>query len=215
MLQGFLQQASCWVRLPQRVSILFFPHRADGHYYAIIYFSTMSFLRWKRKLQLIGQSGQKTWVTVRPFVHVGQYKPLLFPPTSHYFVCELRETADIICVISVWKFEVCRVTLFQSALLIIPLSVAVVRGQTAAVHEAVRTERAQELDRVLIQQLQERCEQQDLQLQSLQAQLKKASLCLDVFSITTQHFCLKVGYSSAPAPRHGKQTWFCLHYTKF
>ncbi|XP_034404908.1 microtubule-associated tumor suppressor candidate 2 [Cyclopterus lumpus] len=65
------------------------------------------------------------------------------------------------------------------------------RGRTAAVHGAVRTERAQELDRVLIQQLQERCEQQDLQLQSLQAQLKKASLCLDVFSITTQHFCLK------------------------
>ncbi|XP_068570508.1 microtubule-associated tumor suppressor candidate 2 isoform X2 [Cebidichthys violaceus] len=64
-------------------------------------------------------------------------------------------------------------------------------GRTAAVHGAVRTERAQELDRVLIQQLRERCEQQDLQLQSLQAQLKKASLCLDVFSITTQHFCQK------------------------
>ncbi|XP_068440575.1 microtubule-associated tumor suppressor candidate 2 homolog isoform X2 [Clinocottus analis] len=66
-----------------------------------------------------------------------------------------------------------------------------VHGRTAAVHGAVRTVKAQELDRVLIQQLRERCEQQDLQLQSLQAQLKKASLCLDVFSITTQHFCLK------------------------
>ncbi|XP_074496470.1 microtubule-associated tumor suppressor candidate 2 isoform X1 [Sebastes fasciatus] len=66
-----------------------------------------------------------------------------------------------------------------------------VRGRTAAVPGAVRTDRAQELDRVLIQQLRERCEQQDLQLQSLQAQLKKASLCLDVFSITTQHFCHK------------------------
>ncbi|XP_031719358.1 microtubule-associated tumor suppressor candidate 2 isoform X2 [Anarrhichthys ocellatus] len=66
-----------------------------------------------------------------------------------------------------------------------------VRGQTAAADRAVQTERAQELDRVLIQQLRERCEQQDLQLQSLQAQLKKASLCLDVFSITTQHFCQK------------------------
>ncbi|KAM7399017.1 hypothetical protein PAMP_018311 [Pampus punctatissimus] len=66
-----------------------------------------------------------------------------------------------------------------------------VRGRTAAVHGAVRTERAQELDRALIQQLRERCEQQDLQLQSLQAQLKKASLCLDVFTITTQHFCHK------------------------
>ncbi|KAG8001889.1 Microtubule-associated tumor suppressor candidate 2 [Nibea albiflora] len=66
-----------------------------------------------------------------------------------------------------------------------------VRGRTAAVHGAVRTEKAQELDRALIQQLRERCEQQALQLQSLQAQLKKASLCLDVFSITTQHFCHK------------------------
>ncbi|XP_070762064.1 microtubule-associated tumor suppressor candidate 2 [Enoplosus armatus] len=66
-----------------------------------------------------------------------------------------------------------------------------VRGRTAAVQGAVRTERAQELDRALIQQLRERCEQQALQLQSLQAQLKKASLCLDVFSITTQHFCHK------------------------
>ncbi|XP_068601880.1 microtubule-associated tumor suppressor candidate 2 [Brachionichthys hirsutus] len=64
-------------------------------------------------------------------------------------------------------------------------------GQSAAVHSAVQTERAQELDRVRIQQLRERCEQQSLQLQSLQAQLKKASLCLDVFSITTQHFCHK------------------------
>ncbi|XP_068172597.1 microtubule-associated tumor suppressor candidate 2 [Antennarius striatus] len=64
-------------------------------------------------------------------------------------------------------------------------------GQSSAVHNAVQTERAQELDRALIQQLRERCEQQTLQLQSLQAQLKKASLCLDVFSITTQHFCHK------------------------
>ncbi|XP_024132520.1 microtubule-associated tumor suppressor candidate 2 isoform X2 [Oryzias melastigma] len=64
------------------------------------------------------------------------------------------------------------------------------RGQTA-VSGAVRTVRAQQLDRALIQQLQERCDQQALQLQSLQAQLKKASLCLDVFSITTQHFCHK------------------------
>ncbi|XP_034460327.1 microtubule-associated tumor suppressor candidate 2 homolog isoform X3 [Hippoglossus hippoglossus] len=65
------------------------------------------------------------------------------------------------------------------------------RGQTAAVHGSARTDRAQELDRALVQQLRERCEQQALQLLSLQAQLKKASLCLDVFSITTQHFCQK------------------------
>ncbi|XP_012730678.2 microtubule-associated tumor suppressor candidate 2 homolog isoform X1 [Fundulus heteroclitus] len=62
------------------------------------------------------------------------------------------------------------------------------RGRTAAVHGAPRTGRPQELDRALIQQLQERCEQQALQLQTLQVQLKKASLCLDVFSITTLHF---------------------------
>lgn len=76
-------------------------------------------------------------------------------------------------------------------------SVPVVRGQTTTVHGIARPERVQELDRALIQQLRERCEQQDLQLQSLQAQLKKASLCLDVFTITTQHFCHKVGYSRA------------------
>ncbi|XP_053176157.1 microtubule-associated tumor suppressor candidate 2 [Scomber japonicus] len=66
-----------------------------------------------------------------------------------------------------------------------------VRGRTAAVHGAGRPDRVQELDQALIKQLRERCEQQDLQLQSLQAQLKKASLCLDVFTITTQHFCHK------------------------
>ncbi|XP_034722928.1 microtubule-associated tumor suppressor candidate 2 isoform X2 [Etheostoma cragini] len=65
------------------------------------------------------------------------------------------------------------------------------KPQSPAIPGVVGTERAQELDRALIQQLRERCEQQDLQLQSLQAQLKKASLCLDVFSITTQHFCHK------------------------
>uniref|UniRef100_A0A672ZK62 Microtubule associated tumor suppressor candidate 2 n=1 Tax=Sphaeramia orbicularis TaxID=375764 RepID=A0A672ZK62_9TELE len=69
--------------------------------------------------------------------------------------------------------------------------VCAVRGRTAVVHGAVRADRSQELDRALIQQLQERCEQQALQLQTLQAQLKKASLCLDVFTITTQHFCRK------------------------
>lgn len=69
-----------------------------------------------------------------------------------------------------------------------------VRGRAAD-----QAERTQELDRALIQQLRERCEQQNLQLQILQAQFKKASMCLDVFSITTQHFCQKVGSS-------GKQT---------
>uniref|UniRef100_A0A3B5ANU3 Microtubule associated tumor suppressor candidate 2a n=1 Tax=Stegastes partitus TaxID=144197 RepID=A0A3B5ANU3_9TELE len=83
-----------------------------------------------------------------------------------------------------------------SSLFPLLLCVSVVRGRPAASHAAVRPERTQELDRALIQQLRERCEQQALQLQSLQAELKKASLCLDVFSITTQHFCHKLKYLS-------------------
>lgn len=51
--------------------------------------------------------------------------------------------------------------------------------------------RSQDADRQLMERLQQRCEQQALQLEALQAQLHKASLCLDVFTITTQHFCLK------------------------
>lgn len=66
-----------------------------------------------------------------------------------------------------------------------------VRGRSAD-----QADRTQELDRALIQQLRERCEQQNLQLQILQAQFNKASMCLDVFSITTQHFCHKVGGAS-------------------
>lgn len=42
-----------------------------------------------------------------------------------------------------------------------------------------------------MERLQQRCEHQALQLETLQAQLHKASLCLDVFTITTQHFCKK------------------------
>lgn len=83
------------------------------------------------------------------------------------------------------------------------LCVSIVGGRTAAAPGVVGTEQAQELDRALIQQLRERCEQQDLQLQSLQAQLKKAFLCLDIFSITTQHFCHKVGNSRARGPQQG------------
>ncbi|XP_047246829.1 microtubule-associated tumor suppressor candidate 2 homolog isoform X4 [Girardinichthys multiradiatus] len=65
------------------------------------------------------------------------------------------------------------------------------RGRTTVVHSAPRTGRSQELDQALFRELQERCEQQALQLKTLQAHLKKASLCLDVFSITTLHFCDK------------------------
>ncbi|XP_037123822.1 microtubule-associated tumor suppressor candidate 2 isoform X2 [Syngnathus acus] len=60
---------------------------------------------------------------------------------------------------------------------------------------------SQEVDRALIKLLRERCEQQARQLNSLQAQLKKASLCMSVFSITTQHFCHK---SESAAVREGE-----------
>ncbi|XP_071214226.1 microtubule-associated tumor suppressor candidate 2 homolog isoform X3 [Salvelinus alpinus] len=49
----------------------------------------------------------------------------------------------------------------------------------------------QECERALVQKLRERCEDQARQLLSLQAELKKASLGLEVFAITTQHFCHK------------------------
>ncbi|XP_055004013.1 microtubule-associated tumor suppressor candidate 2 isoform X2 [Boleophthalmus pectinirostris] len=62
------------------------------------------------------------------------------------------------------------------------------RARTMVVHGSLRS---QDTDRQLMEQLQRRCEQQALQLQTLQAQLHKASLCLDVFTITTQHFCHK------------------------
>ncbi|XP_076002310.1 microtubule-associated tumor suppressor candidate 2-like [Genypterus blacodes] len=54
--------------------------------------------------------------------------------------------------------------------------------------EVERAERAQEVERALVQQLRERCEEQAVQLQSLQVQLKKAFLCLDVLAVTTQHY---------------------------
>ncbi|XP_055082041.1 microtubule-associated tumor suppressor candidate 2 isoform X2 [Periophthalmus magnuspinnatus] len=62
------------------------------------------------------------------------------------------------------------------------------RSRTMVVHGSLRS---QDTDRQLMEQLQRRCQQQALQLQTLQAQLHKASLCLDVFTITTQHFCHK------------------------
>lgn len=82
---------------------------------------------------------------------------------------------------------------------------SVVRGRTAVGPGVIRAERAQGVDRALVQQLRERCEEQSMQLQSLQGQLKKAFLCLDVFAITTQHLDQKVGHSRAP------HTWRYLH----
>lgn len=72
------------------------------------------------------------------------------------------------------------------------LRVRVVRGRAAGLHRAGLPQRAPELDPALIQQLRERCAEQARQLQRLQAQFNRTSLCLDVFSITTQHFCHKV-----------------------
>uniref|UniRef100_A0A667XY08 Microtubule associated tumor suppressor candidate 2a n=1 Tax=Myripristis murdjan TaxID=586833 RepID=A0A667XY08_9TELE len=77
---------------------------------------------------------------------------------------------------------------------VVPVSVVsfpVVRGRAAVGRGAIRPEKSQESDRALVQKLRERCEEQAWQLQSLQAQLKKASLGLEVFAITTQHFCQK------------------------
>ncbi|XP_053362786.1 microtubule-associated tumor suppressor candidate 2 isoform X2 [Clarias gariepinus] len=49
-----------------------------------------------------------------------------------------------------------------------------------------------ERERLLaIQGLKERCEQQAKQIITLQTQLGKSSLCMDVLAITTQHFCHK------------------------
>ncbi|XP_061733849.1 microtubule-associated tumor suppressor candidate 2 isoform X3 [Nerophis ophidion] len=70
-----------------------------------------------------------------------------------------------------------------------PKSQSPARGRSAV--RACGAEREQVVDRALIKLLRERCEQQGRQLQSLQAQLKKASLCMDVFAITTRHFCHK------------------------
>ncbi|ROL55228.1 Microtubule-associated tumor suppressor candidate 2 [Anabarilius grahami] len=48
-----------------------------------------------------------------------------------------------------------------------------------------------ERERLMVQRLKERCEDQARQLVSLQDELRKSSRCLDVFTITTQHFCRK------------------------
>lgn len=48
-----------------------------------------------------------------------------------------------------------------------------------------------ERERLMVQRLKERCEDQARQLISLQEELRKSLQCLDVFSITTQHFCHK------------------------
>ncbi|XP_026119064.1 microtubule-associated tumor suppressor candidate 2 homolog [Carassius auratus] len=48
-----------------------------------------------------------------------------------------------------------------------------------------------EWEQLMVQKLKERCEDQARQLITLQDKLRKSSQCLDVFTITTQHFCQK------------------------
>nr|XP_019941732.1 PREDICTED: microtubule-associated tumor suppressor candidate 2-like isoform X2 [Paralichthys olivaceus] len=52
-------------------------------------------------------------------------------------------------------------------------------------------ERDKEEQREEVQRLQGRCEQQERQLRALREELKKTSLGLEAFIITTQHYCLK------------------------
>ncbi|XP_077063834.1 microtubule-associated tumor suppressor candidate 2 [Siphateles boraxobius] len=48
-----------------------------------------------------------------------------------------------------------------------------------------------EREKLIMQRLKERCEDQARQLIILQEELRKSSRCLDVFTISTQHFCQK------------------------
>ncbi|CAL8363455.1 unnamed protein product [Merluccius merluccius] len=59
-----------------------------------------------------------------------------------------------------------------------------------------RGEAVQEGERALVQQLRDLCQDRAGRVQYLQAQLRKAALGLEVFAITTQHFCQKVGQVS-------------------
>ncbi|XP_040907986.1 microtubule-associated tumor suppressor candidate 2 [Toxotes jaculatrix] len=52
-------------------------------------------------------------------------------------------------------------------------------------------EREKEEQREEVQRLQGRCEQQERQLRALREELRKTSLGLETFIITTQHYCLK------------------------
>ncbi|KAM9348855.1 microtubule-associated tumor suppressor candidate 2 homolog [Symphorus nematophorus] len=52
-------------------------------------------------------------------------------------------------------------------------------------------EREKEEQREEVQRLQGRCEQQERQLRALREELRKTSLGLEAFIITTQHYCLK------------------------
>ena len=62
-----------------------------------------------------------------------------------------------------------------------------------------------------VQRLQGRCEQQERQLRSLREELRKTSLGLEAFIITTQHYCLKVASLNNTRPTLNKSN-IVLHY---
>ncbi|XP_062407930.1 microtubule-associated tumor suppressor candidate 2 [Sardina pilchardus] len=64
-------------------------------------------------------------------------------------------------------------------------------GRSSAQEAEREREKERERERALVEKLRQRCEEQARQLQSLQAELSKASRGLEVFAITTQHFCQK------------------------
>lgn len=108
---------------------------------------------------------------------------------------------QLIQTYSIWNKKNKFISLTKPSTFVLSLPV---RGRTAHVHGPVQVDKPQDLDKAVIQQLRDRCEQQALQIQSLQVHMKEASLCLDVFSITTQHFWKKVGQ------RAGSHRWLSL-----
>ncbi|KAJ8256684.1 hypothetical protein COCON_G00188360 [Conger conger] len=72
----------------------------------------------------------------------------------------------------------------------------VVRGGAGG---SSRRDGGSDSERLQVQRLRERCEDQARQLQSLQAELRKATLGLEVFAITTQHFCYKLHSDTSEA----------------
>lgn len=62
---------------------------------------------------------------------------------------------------------------------------------------------------VQVQRLQGRCEEQEKQLQALRQELKKASLGLEAFIITTQRFCQKVAKRMTQSTSHNYPVITC------
>lgn len=60
---------------------------------------------------------------------------------------------------------------------------------------------------LLVQGLKDRCEEQAKQITTLQAQLGKTSLCMDILAITTQHFCSKVTHTHVSKTHTAVYNW--------